>query len=78
MTDSAFARELLEEIDALSPEDRRRVREFAHALRVAPAVGPCDAAERRRLVEDALASMKRSPWPEDAPRFTREELHARG
>lgn len=102
MTDPTFARELLEEVEALSPEDRRRVREFAHALRLTPPlpqhaveaaedvpewvaqgarVEPptvTDPAERRRLIEEVLDSMKRHPWPANAPRFTREELHERG
>jgi predicted DNA-binding antitoxin AbrB/MazE fold protein len=36
-----------------------------------------DPEERQRIIDDILADMARHPWPADAPRFTREELHER-
>ena len=37
-----------------------------------------DPAERARIRREVVASMRSNPIPEDAPRFTREELHERG
>ena len=37
-----------------------------------------DPAERARIRREVVANMRSNPIPEDAPRFTREELHERG
>lgn len=36
-----------------------------------------DPEERQKIVDELLADMAGNPWPADAPRFTREELHER-
>ena len=36
-----------------------------------------DPQERSRVRREIVASMRRNPIPQDAPRFTREELHER-
>jgi predicted DNA-binding antitoxin AbrB/MazE fold protein len=36
-----------------------------------------DPEERRRRLQELVDDMANRPWPEGAPRFTREELHER-
>lgn len=36
-----------------------------------------DPEERKRIMEELIQNMRDNPIPEDAPRFTREELHER-
>jgi predicted DNA-binding antitoxin AbrB/MazE fold protein len=33
--------------------------------------------ERKRILKEVVENMRRHPFPENAPRFTREELHER-
>ena len=37
-----------------------------------------DSDERARIRKEVVASMRRNPIPQHAPRFTRDELHERG
>ncbi|HEY0404213.1 MAG TPA: antitoxin family protein [Pyrinomonadaceae bacterium] len=36
-----------------------------------------DPEERKRILKEVVDSMLQNPYPADAPRFTREELHER-
>lgn len=36
-----------------------------------------DPEERRRVLKEVVESMRQNPFPEKAPRFTRDELHER-
>lgn len=36
-----------------------------------------DPEERKRIMEELIQNMRSNPLPENAPRFTREELHER-
>ena len=36
-----------------------------------------DPAERQRILDEVIESMRNNPIPPDAPRFTREEMHER-
>ena len=36
-----------------------------------------DPAERARIRREVVAEMRQNPFPADAPRFTREQLHER-
>ena len=36
-----------------------------------------DPEERKRILEELVQNMRDNPIPEDAPHFTREELHER-
>ncbi len=37
-----------------------------------------DVAERRRILQTIVESLRQDPLPPGAPRFNRDELHARG
>ncbi len=39
--------------------------------------GEKDPEERRRILSEVVENMRRHPFPEKAPRFTREEMHER-
>jgi len=43
---------------------------------IPPAV--IDPEERKRILKEIVRRMAENPIPEDAPRFTRDELHERG
>lgn len=36
-----------------------------------------DPEERKRILKEVVENMRRHPFPENAPRFTREEMHER-
>ena len=36
-----------------------------------------DPAERRKILKALVESIRQNPFPEDAPRFTREQMHDR-
>jgi predicted DNA-binding antitoxin AbrB/MazE fold protein len=36
-----------------------------------------DPEERKRVLSEVVESMRNNPFPENAPRFTREEIHER-
>lgn len=36
-----------------------------------------DPEERKRLLKELVQDMRQNPFPENAPRFTREEMHER-
>ena len=36
-----------------------------------------DPEERKRILKEVVESMGQNPFPENAPRFTREEMHER-
>lgn len=36
-----------------------------------------DPEERKRILKELVEDIRRNPFPENAPRFTREEMHER-
>lgn len=36
-----------------------------------------DPEERKRILKELVQDMRQNPFPENAPRFTREEMHER-
>jgi hypothetical protein len=84
MAEPAIKEKLHERIERLSSEQLVRLAGYVDALTEPRSerawVEPpriVDAAERRRLLGELLDDMQRHPLPMNAPRFTRDELHAR-
>ena len=57
------------------PEGSEVVLEIA-ASHVLPPEEP-DPEERKRILKEVVEDMRRHPFPDDAPHFTREEMHER-
>lgn len=47
-----------------------------HSARVLPP-GEKNPEERRRILTEVVENMRKHPFPENSPRFTREEMHER-
>ncbi len=81
MTPTALKEQLVEDLERLSPNQLERVYGIVHALVATGAsIKPptvTDPEERKRLLHELLDDMQRHPWPMNAPRLTRDELHER-